>query len=141
MVQSSPPRQASINIYKYLLSLNVLYSLWIANKKTKVINIIAFQKNAKFWVPWVESYPWFAKLEIVLKRWDRSGLQTGKRRQWLMTKTCTWWAPVCPLRFISPSDDGQRGLLGIPPAPVWLTFQTWTLDQYLMVIKTQCRQI
>lgn len=33
IVQSSPPRQASINMYKYLLSLNVLYSLLFVNKK------------------------------------------------------------------------------------------------------------
>lgn len=45
MVQSSPPRHTSINIYKYLLSLNVLYNLWIANKKTRVINIVVFEEN------------------------------------------------------------------------------------------------
>lgn len=45
MVQSSPPRHTSINMYKYLLSLNVLYNLGIANKKTRVINIVVLEEN------------------------------------------------------------------------------------------------
>lgn len=66
MVQSSPPKQASINIYKYLLSLNVLYNLWIANKACKYFEGSDYSLL-------------FAKLKILLKEWENSKFTRRKK--------------------------------------------------------------
>lgn len=71
MVQSSPPRHTSINMYKYLLSLNVLYNLGIANKKTRVINIVVLEENVHVLSAQILSDTWFTNLEMALKERER----------------------------------------------------------------------